>query len=121
MTDTSWTSQRKCNALTPKEADKLFFGGPGSKPTQAEKYCAGCPVLAQCLDEAIRLDLEGFVAGTTQKQRKLMARFKKIVQDQMLPVDPPEEKKTLSGRRPPQKRKTLVDTYDYLLTVEAPF
>ncbi len=39
--------------------------------TQAERLCAGCPMLAQCLTEAVtKHDVAGFVAGTTKRQRQ---------------------------------------------------
>ena len=39
--------------------------------SQAEKMCGGCPLLAQCLSDAVtRFDVAGFVAGTTRRQRQ---------------------------------------------------
>ena len=39
--------------------------------SQAEKLCAGCPIQAQCLTDAItKFDVSGFVAGTTKRQRQ---------------------------------------------------
>ena len=39
--------------------------------TQAERLCAGCPMLAQCLSDAVgKHDVAGFVAGTTKRQRQ---------------------------------------------------
>lgn len=39
--------------------------------SQAEKLCAGCPMLAQCLSDAVtKFDVAGFVAGTTKRQRQ---------------------------------------------------
>ena len=39
--------------------------------TQAEKLCASCPIQAQCLTDAItKFDVNGFVAGTTKRQRQ---------------------------------------------------
>ena len=39
--------------------------------TQAEKMCAGCPLMAKCLTDAIvKFDVAGFVAGTTKRQRQ---------------------------------------------------
>ena len=38
---------------------------------QAERLCAGCPLLAQCLTDAVtKHDVNGFVAGTTKRQRQ---------------------------------------------------
>ena len=39
--------------------------------TQAERLCAECPMLAQCLADAVtKHDVAGFVAGTTKRQRQ---------------------------------------------------
>lgn len=39
--------------------------------SQAEAMCAGCPLLANCLNDAItKFDVAGFVAGTTKRQRQ---------------------------------------------------
>ncbi|NHB85146.1 transcription factor WhiB [Tessaracoccus sp. HDW20] len=38
--------------------------------SQADKMCAGCPLMAQCLSDAVtRFDVAGYVAGTTKRQR----------------------------------------------------
>ena len=38
---------------------------------QADKLCASCPIQAQCLTDAItKFDVNGFVAGTTKRQRQ---------------------------------------------------
>ena len=39
--------------------------------SQAEKMCAGCPLMAQCLTDAVvKFDVSGFVGGTTRRQRQ---------------------------------------------------
>lgn len=45
--------------------------------SQAERLCADCPMLAQCLADAVtKHDVSGFVAGTTKRQRQeLRARL----------------------------------------------
>ncbi len=38
---------------------------------QAERLCADCPMLAQCLSDAVvKHDVTGFVGGTTRRQRQ---------------------------------------------------
>jgi hypothetical protein len=40
---------------------------------QAEEMCLNCPMMQQCLYEAVaKHDIAGFVAGTTQRQRNAM-------------------------------------------------
>lgn len=39
--------------------------------SQAEKMCAGCPMLAKCLTDAVtKFDVAGYVAATTKRQRQ---------------------------------------------------
>lgn len=39
--------------------------------SQADRMCAGCPMLAQCLTDAVtRFDVAGQVGGTTKRQRQ---------------------------------------------------
>lgn len=75
-----WSNQAACKKLSMQESDKIFFVGKGGKRTKAEKVCSGCPVQRRCLLEAITYDLEGFWAGTTQKERRQMKVFQGNVQ-----------------------------------------
>jgi hypothetical protein len=115
----------KCNELTPQEADALFFPGSGGKPTKAESFCSGCPVLADCLNDAIKYRLEGFIAGTTLEDRCRMAmHYRTIV------VTPLTE---LMERHLPERAKRKVrtvyrkfgppipDTLDYLDSLDGPY
>lgn len=39
--------------------------------SQADRMCTGCPLLAECLTEAVtKFDVAGYVAGTTKRQRQ---------------------------------------------------
>ena len=73
MPDTQWIQKAACRSLTLEESDSIFFPSRGGKPTKAKKLCGSCPVQKECLDEAIRLKLEGFYAGTTFSERECMA------------------------------------------------
>lgn len=91
---------RKCTALTPQESDKLFFPGPGGKVNKARAYCSDCPLIKQCLINAIDSNLDGFFAGTTKDDRHEMAKFRaSIVQDLSDFVDSLLPKKPEPGRR----------------------
>lgn len=81
---------RKCEALTPSEADALFFPGPGGKSYRANIYCGDCPFIRQCLTEAIELGLEGFYAGTSEQQRKKMVDLHKMRVTPIVTFLPPE-------------------------------
>lgn len=74
MENQEWRLNARCNSLTPEQADKLFFPSSGGKPTKAEIFCGRCPVRSICLREAIEKELEGFMCGTTENQRKVMAK-----------------------------------------------
>ncbi len=63
--------------LNPLLDDSQSAGQPHSRReqamlrAQAEKMCAGCPIQAQCLSDAVtKFDVSGFVAGTTKRQRQ---------------------------------------------------
>ncbi|MDO5735011.1 MAG: WhiB family transcriptional regulator [Propionibacteriaceae bacterium] len=51
--------------------------------TQAEKLCASCPLQAECLTDAVtKFDVNGFVAGTTKRQRQdIRSRLGVVVSD----------------------------------------
>lgn len=65
-------SKRKCESLSPAEADEIFFPGRGKKPFRARAFCFDCPFISQCLTEAIELDVPGFWAGTSEQERRSM-------------------------------------------------
>ena len=68
------STQARCNELTPREADKLFFPGTGGKVKKARDYCNRCSLKRQCLIEAIEYGYAGFISGTTEDERKEMAK-----------------------------------------------
>lgn len=73
--ENAWWLAAKCNELTTQEADALFFPGSGGKPHKAEAYCGDCPMKSFCLAEALQDQLQGFQAGTTESERRVMRRF----------------------------------------------
>jgi hypothetical protein len=120
----SWEQNRKCNQLSPQQADEMFFGGRGSKPTKARNFCGNCPVMRECVTLASELDLDGFWAGTTKDERRGMATFHEELSvglERLLGTEKKvEETKKKTKRRPPQKRKVFTDTYEFLTSVEPP-
>ena len=104
----------KCVALSPGEADRIFFPGPGKKVNTARNYCGDCPVLALCLNKAIREGLTGFWAGTTDKERNgLIDFFKEFVDIESYL---PKKKVKFKGRR--KKPEVFKDPYYYLDVIE---
>ena len=74
LTHEAWWLESKCSTLPYEEADRIFFPKQGGKVNKARKFCnEGCPVVKECLMGAIEGKLEGFFAGTTEKERKVMA------------------------------------------------
>lgn len=72
MTSSNPAQVRACASLSPTECDAIFFPGSGGKPTKAKELCATCPFIKACLTEAIELQLDGFFAGTTLDERRMM-------------------------------------------------
>lgn len=125
--DDSWRGQSKCRSLSPEMADKIFFPGSGGKPTRAQLYCSGCPVIAQCLKDAIENKLEGFMCGTTDGERTIMAS----IYHHTYTVEPlmkkvyenlPDEAKTNEKVRKVYRKYAPEEpyTFEYLESIEAP-
>lgn len=115
--DCNWRDSAKCKNLTPLESDQIFFPSSGGKPTQAREYCADCPVVAQCLQEAIELKLDGFIAGTTPKERKVMAEKWHIEVAPLVDSMPPEPIKRRVYRK---IQSPILDTVAFLDSILEP-
>lgn len=108
--------EKACSKLTPKEADRIFFPSSGGKPTEAKKLCASCPVQAMCLAQAIEKGLSGFWAGTTDKERVVMAD-KWHINIQPDVIDLPVKAK-VNGKL--FRNRQVVDTVSYLDSLQGP-
>jgi WhiB family transcriptional regulator, redox-sensing transcriptional regulator len=81
MLDASWMEQAACR----HEGNELFFptdvGTSNSMHKVArERYCNGCPVKRQCLEFAIRLDIDhGLWGGASERQRREMRRERRLL------------------------------------------
>ena len=84
-------AQRKCAGLDSKQADAIFFPGSGGKVNKSRQFCSDCPVKDLCLNEALDFGLEGFWAGTTDKEREGMRRFRTSVRNLGLELFLPPE------------------------------
>jgi WhiB family transcriptional regulator, redox-sensing transcriptional regulator len=67
-----WRQRAACAA--PGVDPELFFPLPGQhgKAARAKRVCAGCPVKAPCLADALAMPAgldEGIRAGTTREER----------------------------------------------------
>jgi WhiB family redox-sensing transcriptional regulator len=65
-----WTALAKCKQASP---DELFVRG--AEQHKAKQICAGCPVRAECLAEALDNRMEGGVwGGMTERERRAVLR-----------------------------------------------
>lgn len=90
-----WRDRAKCAKLSISESDQLFFPGPGGKSKAAAKFCEGCPVVAECLNETLALGGVGFWAGTTEGERERMIKFLGLMPAQLdtVPEEVPRRRK----------------------------
>lgn len=110
-----WRTKSRCSKLSSQQADKLFFPGRGGSNKKAEAFCSGCPVVGICLEYAIENDLEGFYAGTTKSQRRIMATFRGIqVKVENLIPDPPKRRRVF------RKIIKTPDVHEWLDIVSGP-
>jgi WhiB family redox-sensing transcriptional regulator len=65
-----WTAQARCKQASP---DELFVRG--AEQHKAKQICAGCPVRAECLAEALDNGIEwGVWGGLTERERRAVLR-----------------------------------------------
>ena len=70
MWNEDWASQAACRVSQP---DQLFVRG--AEQNKAKKMCAGCPVKAECLAEALENQIEwGVWGGMTERERRAILR-----------------------------------------------
>ena len=70
MWNEDWSSKALCNETRP---DVLFVRGAAQN--RAKQMCAGCPVKAECLAEALDNRIEwGVWGGMTERERRALLR-----------------------------------------------
>lgn len=82
-----WRADAACRGLDPD----LFYaeGRGGMESYDARRICAGCPVAAQCLDEALATnELFGVGGGHTARQRMLLRRTRHLTRHGHYSVGP---------------------------------
>lgn len=68
--DADWTNRAACLAADP---DELFVAGAAQHT--AKRQCAGCPVRAECLIDALDHRVEwGVWGGLTERERRAVLR-----------------------------------------------
>ena len=69
-----WMDRAACAEVEPE----LFFAtSPNDPCTLARQICAACPVRLECLDYAVEMGEVGIWGGTSEQQRKNLARRRK--------------------------------------------
>ena len=67
---TAWVSKARCRSIDP---DELFVGGAAQK--KATAICRHCPVVAECLADALDNQIEfGVWGGMTERQRRALLK-----------------------------------------------
>ena len=70
MWDEDWTTRAACQGGAP---DDLFVRGAAQN--KAKKICASCPVMTECLAEALDNRIEwGVWGGMTERERRALLR-----------------------------------------------
>lgn len=118
LAEEAWWLQAACRAMSPKEADSVFFPSSGGKPTKAKQICEECPVVSMCLKRAIESNLSGFLAGTTESERKVMSAYfcVKPVQAEIAELLPEVGKRKVYRKILPHHK----DTVEYLNELQEP-
>ena len=121
----AWQERSNCRQMDAATVDSIYFPESGGKPTKAKQACWGCPVTASCLKAAIEGNLQGFWAGTTEDERRMMRnRFHNLnvkpIGDIVRELIEPELAKL--EKRPVYRKLALPppDTIDYLDSLQGP-
>ena len=65
-----WVSKAKCRSVDP---DELFVGGAAQR--KAANICRNCPVMADCLADALDNQMDwGVWGGMTVRQRRVLLK-----------------------------------------------
>ncbi len=66
----AWVSKAKCRSVDP---DELFVGGAAQR--KAANICRHCPVMAECLADALDNQMDwGVWGGMTVRQRRVLLK-----------------------------------------------
>ena len=70
---TDWREAAKCAGNTKIE----FFPEHGHTGMEAKRFCAGCPVTEECLNYAMKHELDYGVWGGLSAHQRMQIRWKK--------------------------------------------
>ena len=68
----NWRFVAKCRK---KEPD-FFFPSAGRASNKAKEFCNNCPVITDCLEDALATDSDGIRAGLTYRERRAILRLR---------------------------------------------
>ena len=72
---TSWMARARCRELPPS----IFFPSDGAGVEVARRYCAECPVQAECLEYALEHHIEhGVWGGASERERRRIQRSRRL-------------------------------------------
>ena len=94
-TSREWRSRAACRDVDAELFFPVAEAGPAyaAQVAQAKAVCAGCPVRAECLDEALAHIPYGIAGGLTEHERRALRRTRRV------PTTPDElSDVTLAGR-----------------------
>lgn len=75
--DEHWSDHSACRGADPDLFFPIGYAGPALQMQQAaaKSICAGCPVISDCLDWALRAgEPDGIWGGTTPEERRYLRR-----------------------------------------------
>lgn len=67
----NWRFLSKCANTHPD----FFFPAVGRASQKIKDFCRDCPVIAECLEDALKSNDGGIRAGTTEAERRAMQRY----------------------------------------------
>lgn len=73
LTRPGWQTYAACRGVG---AD-VFFPERGGTLAAARELCSRCPVRPQCLAFALEVDADGYWAGTSERDRRRLARARR--------------------------------------------
>lgn len=80
MSTPSWMAGAACADTDPN----LFFNGGGPVPSVIRKMCEACPEREQCLDYALRHNVDGAWAGTSKIERDRLRELYDITAEPLI-------------------------------------
>ncbi len=90
-TNRDWRRQAACRDTDPETFFPVAEAGPAyeRQVAEAKAVCAGCPVRAECLNEALARIPEGIAGGLTPAERRRLSRghaLQRVTEEELVRV-----------------------------------